>query len=641
AEYTKKLETAEKERDELKLTLEKLQNSSKSLNNLLDSQVSDKSKPGLGYKDITPEIFVNSSEILEKQENRSDKGYQEVPLPLIGNYMPPKRDLRLIDEHFESEYVDVSTVSSSDVKTVDMNTNGVFSTKEPRSVIKNSFGLPIIKDWHSDDESEEEISPTAKVKTVKPSVEKIESVTTAKETVKTEESHKPHKHYPRGNQKNWNNLMVNNSTARDRAVVSGNMGREVNAVKALACWVWNAKNNSVSNTFKKYSYIDARGRSKPFASTNAFEEHSFERFSPFKYAFSLPHVPIVTPIDDNGIFGNAYDDDVLEEEVDMNNVDSSYTIPEATKFLKDHPQEQMIGSLETHVQTRHMSKTMVNLDCFPQFTSLGEPIIKTFKIVCLHVFLSQMEPKKPVQALQDPSWVEAMQDELLQFKLLKVQIDKTLFIKRHKDDILVVQLYVDDIIFGSTKKELSTEFEKLMHDKFQMSSMGELSFFLGLQVKQKSDGVFISQDKYVVEILKKFNFVTMKTASTPMESNKTLIKDEESKDVDVHLYRLMIGSLMYLTSSRPDITFAVCLWYPKDSPFDLEAYSDSDYAGVSLDRKSTTEGCQFFGKRLISWQCKKRTIVSNSTTEAEYVAAANCCGQIDDSKGWEMLCGYI
>ncbi|GJW92802.1 putative ribonuclease H-like domain-containing protein [Tanacetum coccineum] len=151
----------------------------------------------------------------------------------------------------------------------------------------------------------------------------------------------------------------------------------------------------------------------------------------------------------------------------------------------------------------------------------------------------------------------------------------------------------------------------------------------------------------------------MFSASTPTETNKALIKDEEAENVDVHLYRSMIGSLMYLTASRPDIMFAVCacarfqvtpktshlhavkrifrylkgqpklgLWYPRDSPFDLEAFSDSDYAGASLDRKSTTGGCQFLGKRLISWQCKKQTIVANSTTEAEYVAAANCCGQV-------------
>nr|GEV49464.1 putative ribonuclease H-like domain-containing protein [Tanacetum cinerariifolium] len=178
-----------------------------------------------------------------------------------------------------------------------------------------------------------------------------------------------------------------------------------------------------------------------------------------------------------------------------------------------------------------------------------------------------------------------------------------------------VQVYVDDIIFGSTKKSLCDEFEQMMHKRFQMSSMGELTFFLGLQVKQKDDGIFISQDKYVVDILKKFDFTTVKTASTPIKPNKALIKDVEAKDVDVHLYKLMIGSLMYLTASRPDIMFVVC------------AYT-SDYARASLDKKSTTGGCQFLGKRSILWQCKKRTIVANSTTKAEYVAAASCCGQV-------------
>ncbi|GKG00891.1 hypothetical protein Tco_0305596, partial [Tanacetum coccineum] len=129
-----------------------------------------------------------------------------------------------------------------------------------------------------------------------------------------------------------------------------------------------------------------------------------------------------------------------------------------------------------------------------------------------------------------------------------------------------------------------------------MSFMGELTFFLGLQVKQKDDGIFINQDKYVADILKKFDFSSVKTVSTTIETNKALLKDEEANDVDVyHLYRSMIGSLMYLTTSRPDIIFVVCAC-ARDSPFDLEAFSDSDYAGAILDRKSTTGGCQFLGK---------------------------------------------
>ncbi|GJQ98833.1 putative reverse transcriptase, RNA-dependent DNA polymerase, partial [Tanacetum coccineum] len=179
------------------------------------------------------------------------------------------------------------------------------------------------------------------------------------------------------------------------------------------------------------------------------------------------------------------------------------------------------------------------------------------------------------------------------------------------------------------------------------------------KVYKKEDGIFISQDKYVAKILKKFDFATVKTSITLIETNKALVKDEEARAIDVHLYRSMIGSLMYLTTSRSDIIFAVCacakfqvtpktshihtvkrifrylkgqpklgLWYPRDSPFDLEAFTSSDYAGASLDRKSTIGGCQFLSKRLISWQCKKQTIVANFTTEAEYVAAANCYGHV-------------
>ncbi|GJZ24100.1 putative ribonuclease H-like domain-containing protein, partial [Tanacetum coccineum] len=219
------------------------------------------------------------------------------------------------------------------------------------------------------------------------------------------------------------------------------------------------------------------------------------------------------------------------------------------------------------------------------------------------------------------AWYETLSTYLIENGFGRCTIDKTLFIKKDKGDILLVQVYVDDIIFGSTKKSLCDQFEGLTHKRFQMSSIGELTFFLGLQVQQKEDGIFISKDKYVAKILKKFDFTTVKTSSTPKETNKVLVKDEEAEAVDVHLYRSMIGSLMYLKAYMLDIMFAVCayerfqvtpktshihavkrifiylkgqpmlgLWYPRDSPFDLEDFSNSDYAGASLDRKSTTGG---------------------------------------------------
>ncbi|GJT86816.1 putative ribonuclease H-like domain-containing protein [Tanacetum coccineum] len=351
-------------------------------------------------------------------------------------------------------------------------------------------------------------------------------------------------------------------------------------------------------------------------------------------AFTLPHVPNVSSMDNTGIFGNAYDDEDVEEEVVMNNVNSSYSVPDApfTKFHKDHPRNQVFG-----------------------------------------------KPKKSVQALKYPSWVEAMQDDLLQFKLLKVwtlvdlprdkwAIGTKWVFRNNKDERgIVVKNKARLVAHGHTQEEEEEVYvcqplgfedpnfldkvykvEKalyglhqaprawyetlstyLLDNGFHRGQIDKTLFIkrhkddiLLVQVQQKSDGIFISQDKYVAEILKKFDFANVKTASTPMEFNKALIKDEEAEDIDVHLYRLMIGSLMYLIASRPDITFVVCtcgrfqvtpktshlhavkkifrylkgqpklgLWYPGDLPFDLEAFSDSDYARASLDRKFTTGDC--------------------------------------------------
>nr|GEU96672.1 putative ribonuclease H-like domain-containing protein [Tanacetum cinerariifolium] len=142
------------------------------------------------------------------------------------------------------------------------------------------------------------------------------------------------------------------------------------------------------------------------------------------------------------------------------------------------------------------------------------------------------------------AWYETLANYLLENGFQRGKIDQTLFIKRQKGDILLVQIYVDDIIFDSTNNDLCKSFEKLMKDKFQMSSIGELTFFLGLQVKQKKDGIFISQDKYIAEMLRKFRLTDGKLASTPIDTEKPLLKDPDGEDVDVHTYRSMIGSLI-------------------------------------------------------------------------------------------------
>nr|GFA30387.1 retrovirus-related Pol polyprotein from transposon TNT 1-94 [Tanacetum cinerariifolium] len=220
------------------------------------------------------------------------------------------------------------------------------------------------------------------------------------------------------------------------------------------------------------------------------------------------------------------------------------------------------------------------------------------------------------QALR--AWYTRLSTFLLKHHYRRGTIDKTLFLKKDSRHIILVQVYVDDIIFGSKNKAWCDEFEVLMKGEFEMSSMGDLTFFLGLQVKQLPDGNFISQDKYVKDMLKKFDMESVRTATTPYEvpKHKSMVDPDDA--VNVHLFRSMIGSLMYLTASRPDIMFAVSacsrhqvtpltshlnavkkifkylkgqpnlgLWYSRDSPFQLEAYSDSDYAGSHGDRKST------------------------------------------------------
>ncbi|GJS12948.1 putative ribonuclease H-like domain-containing protein [Tanacetum coccineum] len=321
-------------------------------------------------------------------------------------------------------------------------------------------------------------------------------------------------------------------------------------------------------------------------------------------------------VDENIVYGCADDPNMPELEefsnveddnsgADMNNLDTYFQVSPVTttRIHKDRPLNQIIGDLNSAPQTRRMTKNLEE-HRFLSTTLKQRRNPENLQNCLFACFLSQEKLKKmdvksaflygkieeEVYVCQPPgfedpdfpngvykvekalyglhqaprAWYETLSTYLLDNGFQRGKIDKTLFIKRDKGDILLVQVYVDDIIFGSTKKSLCIEFEKMMHKKFQMSSMGELTFFLGLQVKQKEDGIFI-----------------------------TLLKDENDEDVDEHMYRSMISLLMYLTSIRPDIIYLkgqpkLGLWYLKDSPFDLVAYTDSDYARASLDRKSTT-----------------------------------------------------
>uniref|UniRef100_A0A2N9HS02 CCHC-type domain-containing protein n=1 Tax=Fagus sylvatica TaxID=28930 RepID=A0A2N9HS02_FAGSY len=219
------------------------------------------------------------------------------------------------------------------------------------------------------------------------------------------------------------------------------------------------------------------------------------------------------------------------------------------------------------------------------------------------------------------AWYERLSGFLIEKGFTRGKLDTTLFLMFDGKDMLIVQIYVDDIIFGSTNENLCKEFSKTMQDEFEMSMMGELKFFLGLQIKQTEDGIFLNQSKYVIDLLKRFGLTNAKAYGTPMSPSTKLDKDEKGKPVDVKLYRVK-RIFRYLLG-----TIDLGLWYPKSNSFDLISYTDADFAGCKIDRKSTSGTCHFLGHSLVSWFSKKQNSVALSTAEAEYVAAGSCCAQ--------------
>nr|GEW18713.1 hypothetical protein [Tanacetum cinerariifolium] len=257
----------------------------------------------------------------------------------------------------------------------------------------------------------------------------------------------------------------------------------------------------------------------------------------------------------------------------------------------------------------------------------------------------------------------AWYDELLKFLIskgfTKGTIDPTLFTIRYEKDIMLVQIYVDDIIFGSTNPKYSKRFEKLKHSRFEMSLVGGMKFFLGLKIHQSPSGIFINQAKYSLRILHKHGMDKGQSIGTPMAMKPKLDAELSENPIDQTDYRSRIGSLMYLTSSRPDIVQAVCfcaryqsrptekhlkevkrifrylrstvnmgLWYPKDSSFEVTTFSDANHAGCIDSRKSTSGGIQFIGDKLVSWMSKKQNGTAMSSAEAEYMALSASCAQV-------------
>ncbi|GKA80909.1 retrovirus-related pol polyprotein from transposon TNT 1-94, partial [Tanacetum coccineum] len=295
-------------------------------------------------------------------------------------------------------------------------------------------------------------------------------------------------------------------------------------------------------------------------------------------------------------------------------------------------------------------------------------------ILCEEVYVSQPDGfmdqdnpnhvyklKKSLYGLKHAphAWYDLLSKFLLSHEFSKGTVDPTLFIRRQGKDILLVQIYVDDIIFTSTTPELCDQFSKIMCSKFKMSMMGKISFFLGLQISQSPRGILINQSKYALESLKKYGIESSDPMDTPMVEKSKLDEDTQGKADDPTHYHGMVGTLMYLTASRPDLIFVVCmcaryqakptekhlhvvkrifkylrgtvnrgLWYPKDSSIALTAYADADHAGCLDTRRSTSGYMQLFGDRLVSWSSKGQKSVAISSTEAEYIAFLGCCAQV-------------
>ncbi|GJS65804.1 retrovirus-related pol polyprotein from transposon TNT 1-94 [Tanacetum coccineum] len=359
------------------------------------------------------------------------------------------------------------------------------------------------------------------------------------------------------------------------------------------------------------------------------------------------------------------------------NVQNFHQVQPSTHiWTKDHPLDQVIGGPSKPVMTHqrlHTDSELWKNKCDSDNIVVRNKtrlVAKGYKqeegidfeesfapVACLEVVWML---KKALYGLKQAprAWYDKLFSFIIEHGFNKGIIDPTLFTRRHGGDILLVQVYVDDIIFGSTNPDFSKRFANLMKNNFEMSMMGELKFFLGLQVHQSPRGIFISQSQYAIELLKKHGLDECVSMSTPMATER-LDADLQGTPTDQTTYRRMIGGLMYLTASRPDIAFAtfVCaryqarptvkhlkevkrifrylrqsynmgLWYPKDSGFELIAYSDADHAGCKDDCKSTSGGLQFLGGKLVSWSSKKQDCTAMSTAEAEYVSLSACCAQV-------------
>ncbi|GJT49072.1 retrovirus-related pol polyprotein from transposon TNT 1-94 [Tanacetum coccineum] len=331
-----------------------------------------------------------------------------------------------------------------------------------------------------------------------------------------------------------------------------------------------------------------------------------------------------------------------------------------SKWTKDHPLENIIGELGRPVSTRLQLHEQALFCYYDAFLTSVEP--KTYKdaltqslkldelggiiknkarlVACGYRQEERIDFEEsfaPVARLEAIRIFLAFATHMnmvvyqMDVKIVFLNVNPTLFICKEGKELLLIQVYVDDIIFAASTPELCDLFAKIICSKFKMSMVGKISFFLGLQNFQNPKGIFINQSKYAIESLKKYDFDSCDPVDTPMVEKSKLDEDKEGKAVDPSHYRwydwhppLSHSQIFrYLKG-----TVNQGLWYPKDSLIALTAFADADHAGCQDTRRSTSGSMQFLGDRLVSWSSKRQKSAAIYSTEAEYIAMSGCCAQI-------------
>nr|GEY03541.1 retrovirus-related Pol polyprotein from transposon TNT 1-94 [Tanacetum cinerariifolium] len=410
--------------------------------------------------------------------------------------------------------------------------------------------------------------------------------------------------------------------------------------------------NSAAEPNYMKDHIVAPVDNNPFVNVFALEPHSEASSSGDISSTESPYVKL----DEYG--------DVLKNKARL--VAKGYRQEEGIDFEESFPSVARIEAIRIFIaNAASKNMTIYQMDVKTAFL-IGE-LKEEVYVSQLEGFVDPDHPrhvyrlKKALYGLKHApqAWYDTLSIFLLDNNFSKGAVDPTLFTQKTGKHILLVQIYVDDIIFASTYPKACDMFSNEMSSKFQMSMMGQMTFFLGLQVSQCPRGIFINQSKFALEILKKLRMDSCDSVDTPMVERLKLDEDHLGIPVDQTQFRSMVGSLMYLIASRPDLVFVVCmraryqasptkkhlealkrvfwylkstinwgLWNAKDIAMALTAYADADHAGCQDTRRSTSRSAQFLGDKLVSWSSKKQKCTTILTIEVEYITMSRCCAQI-------------